>query len=171
MNEPETGVPEPESGPQPSGPFENQPRTVAVPGRGCSRMALAGCGLTTLVLALGMLVLIMYASDIASWGLNKVRSQIEQSLPGDLPATERERFNQAFDAVIEKVKRGDLDPRGLPDLQAELERFAKRSADPSREDVLKVIKALEAFVGIESPGGSGEEPVETVPEAASGATT
>jgi hypothetical protein len=134
-------------------------------------MAFAGCGLTTLILALGMLVLIMYASDIASWGLDKIRTQIEQSLPADLPAAERERFDQAFDAVIEKVQSGDLDPRGLPELQAELERFAKRSANPSREDVLKVIEALEAFVGIESPASPGDEPVESLPEETAGATT
>jgi len=132
-------------------------------------MAFMGCGLTTLVLALGMLVLIMYASEIASWGLGKIRSEIEQSLPADLLPSERERFNAAFDAVIDKVARGDLDPRGLPGLQAELERYATRAADPSREDVLAVIEALERFVGIGTEGG--EEPAEEEADAIEGVST
>jgi hypothetical protein len=163
-----TGV-EPESPVEPSEPFESQPRAVAVPGKGCSRMAFAGCGLTALVLALGMLVLIMYASDIASWGLGKIRSEIEGSLPADLLPADRDRFDAAFDAVIDKVKRGDLDPRRLPGLQAELERFAKRAGNPSRQDVIAVIKALEEFVGI---GGEGRDgPAEEVEETTEGVST
>jgi hypothetical protein len=132
-------------------------------------MAFAGCGLTGLVLALGMLVLIMYASEIASWGLGKIRSEIEQSLPADLLAADRERFDVAFDAVIDKVQRGDLDPRGLPDLQAELERFATHVDNPSREDVLAVIEALERFVGI--GGESEEEPAEDEADVEEGIST
>ena len=60
MSESQSSGTEPEStSPSPT-PFESGPRAVPVPGRGCSRMALAGCGLTGLILALGMLVLILF---------------------------------------------------------------------------------------------------------------
>jgi hypothetical protein len=119
-------------------------------------MALAGCALVVLILGLGVLTMILKATDLVGWSLSRSRVEVEHVLPSDLPAADRERLDSAFDAALDQIDRGELDPIAFQTLQTELLRFARRTEPPTVEDVRALIRALESFAGI----GAGEPPSE-----------
>lgn len=165
MSEPETPIPErtnEREDPAPDGtktPFEQAPRDLPRSGKGCSRMTLAGCGLVVLVVGLGVLTMLLKASDLVAWSLKRIRVEVERTLPDDLPAVERERLDAAFDAATARIVGGDLDPVAFQALQAELLRFARRGRTPTVEEVRDLAQALESFARVEAPPPpAGAEP-------------
>ncbi len=143
-------------------PFEAQPRDLPAPRQGCSRMALIGCAVAILLIGLGVLTLMMKASDIVGWSLTQIRGEIERTLPDDLPAEESARLGRAFDAVTERLDSGELDALAFQELQTELMRFARLGRAPTREEVADLSAALERFAGLESPDVEAPD-VETEP--------
>ncbi len=111
-------------------------------------MALAGCAVLALVLGLGVLTMILKATDLVGWSLSRIRIEIERVLPSDLPPADRERLDTAFDTALDQIERGELDPVAFQVLQTELLRFARRSELPTVEEVRDLIRALEEFAGL-----------------------
>ena len=126
-------------------PFENAPRDLPSSGRGCSRMAFAGCGLLVLLLGLGVLTMILKATDLVAWSLSRIRVEVERTLPEDLPNVDSERLGAAFDAALRRIESGELDPVAFQSLQAELMRVARRSRTPTVDEVRSLAEALETF--------------------------
>jgi len=142
-----------EAGSATRAPFERAPRDLPTSNRGCSKMVFAGCGLVALVLGLGVLTMILKATDLVAWSLSRIRVEVERTLPEDLPRIERQRLGAAFDAATQRIEGGDLDPIAFQALQGELLRFARLSRPPTVEEVRVLVEALEAFahVGSEEP--------------------
>lgn len=160
MSDPRTDPPF--AGPESGLPIE--PRAGAAPftpGRppnpsGCSRFALVGCGISTLLLGIAAVVFLFKADDLLLWTLRKMEAQIAEALPAEITAEERDRFHRAFAGARDAIGRGDLDPAALQRLQAKLASFGSRSgeAPAGREEVLDLIVALEAVAGSGRPGSS-----------------
>jgi hypothetical protein len=149
-----TGTDESERPPDPA-PFAPAPRDLPRSDRGCSRMAFAGCGLLALVIGLGVLTMIIKANDLVGWSLKQIRSEVERTLPDDLPAADRQRLGAAFDAALERIDSGAMDPVAFQALQTELLRFARRTETPTADDVRDLAEALEAFAS-----GEGAPPAD-----------
>lgn len=121
-------------------------------------MALAGCAVALLLLGLGVLALMLKARDVVAWSLERVRVEIEQTLPDDLPAIERQRLAAAFDAVQQRLDRGELDAVAFQALQKQLLYFASLGRAPTREEVSELAAALERFAGVEAPETASPPP-------------
>jgi len=131
------------------------PERVPAPS-GCGRFALAGCGVSTLLLGIAAVVFLFKADDLLLWTLRKMEAQIADTLPAEITAEERDRFHRAFVAARDAIGRGDLDPAALQRLQGKLASFGGRTgaARPGREEVLDLIAALEAVAGSGRSKGS-----------------
>lgn len=146
------------SAPQTGRPFEGEPRDVHTPRQGCSRMALAGCAAVLLLLGLGVLSLMLKGREVVSWSLGRVRIEIVDTLPEDLPRSQRERLGLAFDAAQRRLESGDLDPVAFQELQAQLLRFAGLGRPPTHEEVGELSSALERFAGTDRPVAEPDAP-------------
>lgn len=132
---------------RPDRPFAEEPRPLRPPGRGCSRMALAGCAVVLLLLGLGALTLMLKGREVVAWSLERVRVEIVRTLPEDLPAGERRRLEDAFEAAARRLDEGELDPAAFEGLQGQLLHFAGLGREPTREEVAALAAALERFAG------------------------
>ena len=138
----------PESPRAVEGPFEAAPRSLRPPRQGCSRMALSGCAVLMLLVGLGVLTLMLKARDVVAWSLERVRVEIERTLPYDLPVAERERLAAGFAAVDARLERGELDAAGFQALQRQLLHFATLGRAPTRDEIAELAAALERFAGV-----------------------
>jgi hypothetical protein len=154
---------------EPAEPFSGQPLDPGGAG-GCRKPVLVGCGVLVLVLLVGLAVLVVKAEGILAWSLEQYRDGVIANLPPDVTAEERTRLEEGFAAVLRALEDGDLDRRGLPDLQRTLVRTSARVERLERRDVLELIHALERAAGTRSDAepdtepepGSGPAPVPAV---------
>lgn len=138
--------PTPDSIPQIPTPFRPTEPLVG-PGRGCGTPVLLGCGFGTLLLLSGMVLMIANYSKLVLWAFSQSRQAIVEKLPDDITDSERQRFEAAFDNVVQAVVDKRLDQDGLRTLSNELQSAVTRagSGKLSRDDVRQLTEALEAI--------------------------
>lgn len=146
-------------------PFETEPRPLAEPASGCSRMALIGCAAAAILVGITLIAMMLKARDLVVWSLSNVRSQIEERVPEDLPEAQRARLSSAFDAALDRLRSHDLEPAEFRHLQAALLEFARLSEEPERDDVRRLTEELERFA---DPAGEAGTEGETRRPAAEG---
>jgi len=162
MSEPNlpTPPPTPES-PSPGRPYSGQPR--ALPGGGCGRPLLIGCGVVAVLLGVAGIIFVAKAKDLLAWTMKQLQTEVVAALPADVTADERARLDRGFDAAMQKIRDGQVEPPALFALQRQLSHAAEVSQQRklTRDDVLDLLSALERVGGLLEP--SGEAPAE--PEA------
>ncbi len=125
-------------------PFDDTPHDPAAL-QGCSRPVLIGCGVSVLVGALLLLLLIVNAKNLFLWAFNTNAQQILEKLPPDVTAEDEARLRRALDAASAAVVEGRIDMDGLQDLQSALALASRPSF--TRDDVLEAIESLERVAG------------------------
>lgn len=139
----------PSDSPTPEGsspaPFASEPQPLGERRAGCSRMLLMGCAAVAILVGVVLVAMMLKARDLVVWSLDNVRTQVEESLPADLPEVERERLARAFDATLERLRDGELDADDFGALQSALLDFARLGESVGREDVRELIQSLESF--------------------------
>lgn len=153
----------PSDSPTPEGsspaPFASEPQPLGERRGGCSRMLLVGCAAVAILVGVVLVAMMLKARDLVVWSLDNVRTQVEESLPADLPEVERERLARAFDATLERLHDGELDADDFGALQSALLDFARLGESVGREDVRELSRSLESFAS-DSPAAP-----EVAPEA------
>jgi len=138
-------------------PFDDQPLRPGA-GGGCGKPALIGCGVLALAALVALVVLVVKAESLLEWSLTQYQEALVANLPEDVTVAERERLEVGFEAVLGALRRGDLDPRALPDLQRVLIRTSARVDQLERRDILELVVALETAAGIEPPAAEPSQP-------------
>lgn len=140
----------------------NPPSTHAAPfhpgqpGRGGpsrARPLLIGCGALLVLLGIGAIVLIVKLPDFVDWMFHQLESQVMAKLPPDITPEERQRLDAAFDAAAEAIGERRANQAKADELNAVLMDFARAGRTITREDVLKLTRALEETAG-ETPSPS-----------------
>lgn len=137
--------------PQPFSPPSTRPAV------GCSRYALIGCGLLTLLLGIGAVVFLIKARDLFDWAMTNFEAQVIESLPEDVTEEERRRLSRAFAAASDAVQEGRADASALQQLQEELrEMVLQEGRRLSREDLSRLITVLEQVAAEDQNRQPGE---------------
>lgn len=140
----------------PNRPFSGQPR--ALPGGGCSRPLLIGCGVLIVLLGIAGILFVAKAKDILAYAMGELQKQVVAALPDDVTAQERARLDRGFDAAMRKIGEGQVESPALYALQRQLMKAAEKAPkqELTRDDVLDLLSALERVGGLlgESPGES-----------------
>lgn len=109
-----------------------------------------------LLVGLGAVVLIWKAPAFLDWIMRQTEAQILASLPADVTAEERERLRDGMSRSRSMIENRQVDPLAVRELQGELVSASRKLPDRlTREDVLALIEALEAFVAASSRQASG----------------
>jgi hypothetical protein len=146
---------EPELPPLPE-PFAEEPPSGDA--GGCGKWALVGCGVILVLLGLASILLVTKADDLLLWTLQRFEEVVHRQLPEDLPAGERKRLDDAFQAFYQAVREGHIEVGALEEVQRRLYRVAQHpERKMTREEVWGLAKALEAAAGVERQ----EEPTPT----------
>lgn len=135
----------------PSEPFSAEAAQLS----GCGKPAVVGCLVLLVLVGVGLGVLAWKARDLLVFAVGEYRTAVFEALPEDVSLEERERLGAAFDAAIAAVESGDLDPAALQGLQGALASPPRPGEALDREEVLELIRALEAVAGVERSGGAG----------------
>ncbi|HEX2252974.1 MAG TPA: hypothetical protein VHQ65_06885 [Thermoanaerobaculia bacterium] len=140
----------------PGAPIELSPRAG---GPGLGRVLLFGCAGLLVLLGIGAVVFVLKADDFLGWVFGSFQQSVEARLPPDLPASQRQRLDRAFDAAIEDILTGEADPAAMQRLQQELLEMTTTAEGETltREQVAAVTLALEEVAGIE-PTGEPRQP-------------
>lgn len=144
-------------GGEPARPFEPAPRKGPA---GCAKPLWIGCGALLLLLGIGAIVFVVKSKDILAWGMERIETEVMAALPSDVTAEERGRLERGFDAALEAVGRGEVEPPALNALQKQLVNAAEKasSRELSRDDALDLLSALERVAGL-LPGEEEPDPV------------
>jgi len=154
---PPTDPPRPPRAP-PGLPFTGEPRPA--PG-GCSRPLLVGCGVLTVLLGIAAIVFVAKAKDLLAWTMRELEESVVAALPSDLTAEERRRLDRGFEAAVERIQSGQVEPPALFALQRQLTHAAERAQQKrlTRDDALDLLSALERVAGLlPADGAQGGEP-------------
>lgn len=152
MSEPTIPPPSP---PAAGRPFTGEPRPVRM--SGCGRPALIGCGVVVVLLGVAAIVLVAKAKDLLAWTMGELQEQVMAALPEDVTAAERSRLDRGFDAALERIYAGEVEPPALYALQRQLMNAAEKSQAKTltRDDALDLLSALERVGGL-LPANAGE---------------
>jgi hypothetical protein len=144
MSEPQTPPPTQ----PPDAPFSGEPRRLG--GAGCSRPLLLGCGGLVVLLGIAAIVFLVKARDLLGWTIRQIETQVVTALPADVTAEERFRLERGFDAALERIGAGEVEPPALFALQRQLRRATERAGEGTldREAVLDLLSALERVGGL-----------------------
>ncbi|MFL6293286.1 MAG: hypothetical protein ACJ759_20520 [Thermoanaerobaculia bacterium] len=135
--------------PTPPSPFSpGQPRTAGGSGK---RPLLIGCGAILILLGIAAVVLIAKRAELVGWMFQKLEGQILAKLPPDVTPDERQRLDHAFDAAADAIGAGTADQAKAEQLNSVLLEFAQAGRKITREDVLKLTRALEEVAGKKAP--------------------
>jgi hypothetical protein len=140
--------PPPAPPPVPGRPFTGEPR--ALPTGGCSRPVLVGCGAVIVLLGIAGIVFVAKAKDILAYAMRELHEQVTSALPAEVTAAERRRLDRGFDAALERINAGQVEPPALYALQRQLMSAAEKSQSKSltHDDVLDLLSALERVGGL-----------------------
>ncbi|HSM14062.1 MAG TPA: hypothetical protein VLA66_08330 [Thermoanaerobaculia bacterium] len=159
------GSNEPRS-PDPARPFAP---ARAGASRGCGRPVWFGCGAVLVLLGIAAIVFVVKAKDLLAWGMERIEAEVMATLPDDLTPEERARLERGFDAALEKISLGEVEPPALNALQKQLVQAAEKANERTltRDDALDLLSALERVGGLleaeAEPGPSaGGEPGEAL---------
>ena len=136
----------PTSPPTPVSPF-NPGRPRPAGGGSGKRPLLIGCGVLLVLLGIAAVVLVAKRAEFVGWMFAKLEAQILAKLPEDVTPTERLRLDRAFDAAAEAIGAGTADPVKADQLNSVLLDLAQGGRQITREDVLKLSRALEEVAG------------------------
>ena len=129
----------------PASPFNpGQPRPVGGSGK---RPLLIGCGALLVLLGIAAVVLVAKRAEVVGWMFQKLEAQILAKLPEDVTPGERQRLDQAFDAAAEAIGSGTADQAKADQLNSVLLDLAQGGRQITREEVLKLTRALEEVAG------------------------
>jgi hypothetical protein len=134
----------------PASPFHpGQPRAAGGPSR--AKPLLIGCGVLLVLLGIAAVLLVAKRAQLVGWMFHKLETQILAKLPDDVTPAERQRLSRAFDDAEEVMGSGTPDPAKAEQLNAVLLDLAQGGRQITREDVLKLTRALEEVAGKKSP--------------------
>lgn len=158
MSEPQIPTPPGSQSPPPSRPFTGEPKRVA--GGGCGRPLLVGCGVLVVLLGVAAIVFVAKAKDLLAWTMRELQQQVVVALPDDVTAEERARLDSGFEASLERIYAGEVEPPALYALQRQLMNAAEKSQAKTltRDDALDLLSALERVGGLLPEGGEREGP-------------
>jgi hypothetical protein len=134
----------------PASPF-NPGRPSSPGGAARARPLLIGCGALLVLLGIAAVVLVAKRSEFVGWMFQKLEAQILAKLPEDVTPQERQRLDHAFDGAAEVMGSGTPDPAKAERLNAVLLELAQAGRRITREDVLKLTRALEEVAGKREP--------------------
>lgn len=121
-------------------------------------MVAIGCTAAAILVGSSVVVLMLEARNLVVWSLKSVRAEVEETLPKELPAADRQRLDRAFAGALGRLREGELDPQAFKRLQGALLDFARSADSPSRDDVQALIEALERFAAGAVPDDRPEAP-------------
>lgn len=131
----------------PVSPF-NPGRPISPGGGGSGkRPLLIGCGALLVLLGIAAVVLVAKRAEFVGWMFQKLEAQILAKLPEDVTPGERQRLDQAFDAAAEAIGAGTADQTKADQLNSVLLELAQGGRQITRDDVLKLTRALEEVAG------------------------
>lgn len=137
----------------PVSPFEpGRPRSAG--GGSGKRPLLLGCGALLVLLGIAAVILVAKRAEFVGWMFQKLETQILAKLPEDVTPEERQRLDQAFDAAAESIGSGRADKAKADQLNTVLLELAQGGRRISRDDVLKLTRALEEVAGKAPPSDS-----------------
>ena len=125
---------------------------------------LVGCGVVAALLGIAGIVLVIKAKDVLAWTMGKLQEQVVAALPADLHEEERVRLERAFEAAMNNIRAGQIEPPALKALQTQLTRAAEKAPkkELTRDDVLDLLSALERVGGL-LPADEPRPPVTAAP--------
>ena len=129
----------------PASPFN--PGRPSAGGAARARPLLIGCGALLLLLGIAAIVLVAKRAEFVGWMFQKLEAQILAKLPEDVTPEERQRLDQAFDSAAAAIGSGTADQAEADQLNAVLLELAQGGRQITREDVLKLTRALEEVAG------------------------
>lgn len=135
----------------PPSPFH--PGRPSAGGASGKRPLLIGCGVLLVLLGIAAVVLVAKRAEFVGWMFQKLEAQILAKLPEDVTPGERQRLDQAFDAAATAIGAGTADQAKAEQLNSVLLELAQGGRQITREDVLKLTRALEEVAGKKSPEG------------------
>ncbi|HWM90985.1 MAG TPA: hypothetical protein VN493_09480 [Thermoanaerobaculia bacterium] len=135
----------------PASPFHpGQPRPS---GGSRTKPLLIGCGAALVLLGIAAVILVVKLPEFVDWMFTRLETQILAKLPPDVTPDERQRLVDAFDAAARAIGTGKADQAKAQELNSVLMDFARQGRTITREDVLKLTRALEETAGKKPPGG------------------
>ena len=168
MNEPTQPQDDPFEPTTPRARFDPPPSEAGpggAPGKrggGCATPLLIGCGAALILVGILVVVFLVNADRFLSWGFGIFKQAVVQQLPDDLPAADRERLLDAFDAVSAAALEEELDQAELMRAQRQIQQIVGRGEQEATvEEIRELTRALEAAAGMPAPE---EPPAEEVPE-------
>jgi hypothetical protein len=108
---------------------------------------LIGCGALLVLLGIAAVALVAKRAEFMGWMFDKLEAQVVAKLPEDVTPEERQRLDQAFDAAADAIGSGKADPAKAEQLNPVLLDVAQGGRKITREDVLKLTRALEEVAG------------------------
>jgi len=135
-----------------------------------------GCGCLGLVLGLLLVVGIAMSGRLVNWFLDTTRHAIFEALPADVSERERLELERSFDRFSAALESGELNTRGITQLQLELTNAYSRAQNGALEpvDIQRLLDAFERVLPAPSnspsakPDDSGRPKV-TLPDLTEGA--
>jgi len=108
-------------------------------------------------------VFVVKAKSLLAFALEKLQAEVVAHLPEEMTEAERERLETAFDATLDRIRSGQIDPEALQRLQIRLVAAAESASQDklTQGEVEALTLALEGFAGLDSPespeapGGEG----------------
>jgi hypothetical protein len=109
---------------------------------------LVGCGMTVLLLLIGVGLILSNSQKLIGWAFSQSRQALLEKMPEDLPIEQRQRFESAFDRAVEAVIEQKLDQKGLQILSNELRDAVIDAGDGelSLEEVEELTVTLERLI-------------------------
>ena len=126
-------------------PFEPGPAGLS----GCGKPAVLGCLILVVLFGVGLLLLMSQSPKLLRWTMEQTRSRVMEALPADVEQGERERLDAAFDAAIEALAAGRVDPGSLAKLQQVAGALPQPGETLSRAEILEMTRLLEEIAGLE----------------------
>jgi hypothetical protein len=125
------------------------PAPVRLPGGGCSKPALIGCGALFLLVGVGAILFLLNARDLLAWSLKSMTPAVLQNAAPEVTEEDKARFRSAAAAASAAIEKGTLDPTALQLLQSQLMKAARVGQGKlGRAEFLALTEAFEKVGGV-----------------------